>query len=176
MRMNAPANWRQMVRTRQNSRKRTARLSVSRLLQMLMLVGLLLLGVAAAVVTDAPIAEVGSFDNWPFWLEQSGSVRQALGSALTDDRGWIHLTLINRPSAEHVLVTIDGNRVDSFSGSRVELTVREGDTVAVVVPEGEDPIRVRITAVNRVVTPALGAEWPVVSGEVILGIVTLSPE
>ncbi len=172
-----PSNWRQWVwadRHRPDAPRGMSRHHV----QTLIIFALVLFAVSAVFSGGAPVREVGNFDSWPFWLEEAGSGAATAVSTLLEGRGEavVVLGLINRPASPGVEVTIDGRKVASFTGWRVALSVSPGDTIAVVLNEGADPVRVRVIAVSGVRTPPLGREWSLVRGEVILGSVTLEDQ
>ncbi len=169
-----PSNWRQWVWADRH-RPRVRRTITWRSVQTFIIFGLLLFAVSRVFSSAGPVREVGHFDHWPFWLEEARSGAVATVSTLWEDRGEaiVVLGLINRPDAPGAEVVIDGQTVASFTDWKVILPVSAGDTIAVVLPEESEPVRIRVIASSGIRTPRLGREWSLVQGEVILGSVSL---
>ena len=168
-------NWRTWVRREERSGQRGRSGTLARRLQLVLMAAVLVYVVVRVIGPSGPVQEVGNFDSWPFWLETAvQTTAPGTVPAAHTEQKVVVLGLVNRPSAGGAWVTVDGRRVAAFEEWKVNITVREGDTLGLALEEESPPVRVRVIAAAGIRSPRLGSEWSVVTGEEIIGSVLIS--
>lgn len=168
-------NWRTWVRRGERSARRQRSGNLVRRLQLLLMAAVLVFVVVRVIGPSGPVQEVGNFDSWPFWLESVGqATAPGTERAAHTEQRVVVLGLVNRPSAGGAWVTVDGRRVAAFEEWKVNVAVREGDTLGLALEDESPPVRVRVIAAAGIRSPRLGSEWSVVAGEEIIGSVLIS--